>query len=337
MILYFLMGDSLNPGKSSISAGSLRQIFSSLSSSDMRDPLSIFAAEVDKKQLQKNQKSKEATLTQSTSIGNDVYSMFFGDGPTQTLGNKTNDWMLVQAPSNESDETWKVFSHPDNGNDSGQQMLTGEESLLKLKDVSVFNCFQNGRGVLVTLHLTNYRLLLIPSKTQQINMTIMCPSIHSWLEIPLMCIEKIEKEKKPKDTKGNYRGFSNYVTLLLSCKDVRHHRISIISNTCILGSNTKSSHTVDDIAERLIYLLVKYTYTNTIRNVFAFSHILLSLDSKIHPFPQPVAAVQYVPMIEYERQGLLVSHNLNYEVRLPWRISTANSDYRLCSSYPQVQ
>jgi hypothetical protein len=147
-----------------------------------------------------------------------------------------------------------------------------------------------------TLFMTNYRIVFIPSKKEA---PITNPSILSWLNIPLGVIDKLEKEKRSKDA------VSLGIQILISCKDCRQVRINVKS------TNTNSDYEI----ERAFSLMTAYVFPNNSRHLFAYSHT--------YPNKRIIDLME-----EYKRLGVF-----NYNL---WRISLANQDFKLCSSYPEM-
>ncbi len=52
-----------------------------------------------------------------------------------------------------------------------------------------------------TLFMTNYRVCFIPSPSQMANLAQTNPSVYTWLNVPLACIDKVEKERRSKDVR----------------------------------------------------------------------------------------------------------------------------------------
>jgi hypothetical protein len=133
------------------------------------------------------------------------------------------------------------------------------------------------------------------------------PSIHSWLNVPLACIDRIEKEKKAKESRNSG------VTFQIVCKDVRSHRITV---------QTKNND--DYLVDRAISTLAAYAFPNNMIHLFAFAHLL--------PTAIPMEALDpYDVLTEFSRQGVL-----EIGEECPWRICHANANYRLCNTYPRT-
>lgn len=183
--------------------------------------------------------------------------------------------------------------------------LTGELKVMSLNDAYA----QIGPGRLVpgVLFMTNYRVAFLPSPAHLTTLASTNPSIYSWLNVPLACISTMEKEKKPKESR------STGITILIACKDARQHRITI-QNKAATG---------DYESEKAFQVMSAYAFPNNIRYLFAFSH----------SFPSTLINLkrveQYDPVVEFSRLGILDGDT-------SWRMSSANFDYKLCDTYPQL-
>ncbi len=133
------------------------------------------------------------------------------------------------------------------------------------------------------------------------------PSLYSWFQVPLACIDRLEREKKQKENT------SSGINFVIVCKDLRQHRITIKSKNAASG---------DYDIERAFNVLSAYAFPNNMRYLFAFSHSLSHGGL-------PVKTVDpYDCMLEFSRLGVLDS-NL-------WRLSRANSEFKLCNTYPAL-
>eukprot|EP01041_Mallomonas_annulata_P001701 gene1701-3295_t len=348
--------------------GTLRHIFSAIAG-DMLDPLSIFAEEAAKsspappplmgtpsppstsissKYQKQNQNSATKQLTPSNS-SNDFFSALFGDNNSNSIKiDETN----YNSPSVSSDlySTNDLKSNHSQHQENSQykiqleeqyfSFLTGEESVLKLYDVLIQ--IPSGKYISVILHLTNYRLVFIPSSSQLKILSHNNHSFHSWLHIPLMCIDRIEREKRTKD----YRNSSNLniqniaVTIIISCKDVRQYRITLDTKSYIDSKPADSTSTstsnipiTDSIIERTISLIARYAFPNNSKYLFAYSH---SISIYITPeIKEQYNRLQhYDPHIEFMRQGITTEFLMQPSSFL--RFSYVNAHFKLCTSYPQV-
>jgi rhodanese-related sulfurtransferase len=172
--------------------------------------------------------------------------------------------------------------------------LSGEVRIMCLIDASI-HVISHG-SVAGSLFMTNYRIIFIPSKKET---PITSPSILSWLNIPLGVIDKLEKEKKSKES------ISLGIQILITCKDCRQIRINVKSTT------PNSDYEID----RAFNLMTAYVFPNNVRHLFAYSHT----------FPRRKTIDL---MEEYKRLGIF-NHST-------WRISLANQEFKLCSSYPEM-
>jgi len=110
------------------------------------------------------------------------------------------------------------------------------------------------------------------------------------------------------------------ITILITCKDPRIHRITIKSST--------TTSTGDYEIEKAISVMCAYSFPNNLRHLFAFSH---SLPSE----PLYLTQVeQYDAVQEFSRLGI-TDVKANKELS-PWKLSSINCDYRVCNTYPQV-
>jgi phosphatidylinositol-3-phosphatase len=125
-------------------------------------------------------------------------------------------------------------------------------------------------------------------------------------------IDRIEKEKRSKDSR------SNSITVVISCKDLRQQRIT-------LQTNGLSEY----ILEKSIQMIAAQAFPNDKALFFAFTHSLPS-EPLCLSLVEPYDAVK-----EFSRLGMLdvISHTGDQSL---WRISIANNEYRLCNTYPKV-
>ena len=183
-----------------------------------------------------------------------------------------------------------------------------------------------GRQVSGVLLMTSYRLVFSVAPAHLAAIAASNPSVHSYLQLPLGCIDRIEREKKGRDAAG---GRSSSVTLIITCKDVRVLRVTLItcdgSGGSIGGNGGMSEHDL----EKALRLLVTSTFPNNRTLMFAFSH---SLPSE----PLSLSLVEpYDTIQEFSRMGIL--NVLSVRDDLPvWRATTVNNEYRMCNTYPRV-
>ena len=182
------------------------------------------------------------------------------------------------------------------------RLVTGEKQLMNLKDA--FVQLNVDRVLSGTLVMTNYRVSFVPSSSSSAEIR-QNPSIMSWFNIPLSAIEKIDKE-----TTRSLDAKVVAAALVLTCKDIRQVRITVQAKQNLEG----------DI-ERAYNVLVHYAFTKKTELLFAFSHSLTPLSPE-RLFPEPYSAI-----LEFARQGVTTE-----EEKPLFRISYANSHYRLCST-----
>lgn len=186
-------------------------------------------------------------------------------------------------------------------------LLTGEQKLMSLKDAYIQ--ISLGRMLPGTLFMTNYRVSFIPSPTHLATLASTNPSVYSWLHVPLSSIDRVDKERRnAKDARGSG------ITLVITCKDVRQHRITTNGGEYEL--------------DRAFSTMSAYAFPNKMGLLFAFSHSLTS--------PVPLAhAEPYDPIQEFSRQGIIDVVVPGAPQESMWRISMANKDFKLCKTYPQ--
>lgn len=138
------------------------------------------------------------------------------------------------------------------------ELFTGEMHLMKLKNVSLVK--GSGRHIPITLLMTTYRMMLMPTRSHVVALAQANPSVLSQLTIPLGTIEKIEKEKKK----------STGTTIVVHCKDIRQFRIYIpgVGDEIAATGITIMS---DSEVERALGAMQAYSFPTDIRYVFAFA------------------------------------------------------------------
>lgn len=184
--------------------------------------------------------------------------------------------------------------------------LTGEQRTLSILDsLMLIPTGENLQGI---LFMTNYRLIFIPTMADLRLISQRIPSIHSYLQIPLACIDRIDRDRKPKEYLSNAQ-----INIIIMCKDFRQYRITIRSNSSKPGSGE------NDI-ERALHVISTYAFPNNMRYLFAFNHRLAGL-------PDRYDHLHYIPALEFSRLGVID--------RPTWRISAANNSFKLCNTYPQ--
>ena len=198
---------------------------------------------------------------------------------------------------------------PDEDSEVKIKFLTGEYRLLSIIDAFI----QVGPGKTISgiLYMTNYRVAFIPSPADLISIAESNPSIYSWLHIPLACIDRMEKERRDKQSTAG-------INLVISCKDFRQHRVTIRSRSSHVNSESE--------LDQALGVISTYAFPNNMRYLFAFSHIFpLTAEGKKllkqkHNSPFDLQG-------EFQRMGLLDSPM--------WRLTMANEEYKLCNTYPK--
>ena len=285
--------------------------------------------------------------------------------------------------------------------DSDMKYLSGEMYISSVNDVKVQ--IHAGRALSGVLVLTNYRLKLLVSEKLLNSMN--SPSLFSFLNVPLGCIDKIEKEKKTKEQKTYEQKLFNShcsnsinsnITILVTCKDMRMLRITIPYNNIINGSNSSiynsMNHNVthdqqksgmnnvnENDIENFIQTVAELAFPNDRRMLFAFAHrlnrdqinkgnnapntslnrydlgnnnagnnsgqisdgisthnassCLSSSSSSSSPYLEPYSILK-----ELKRQKVLDIYNVTEKPEMTslFRVSTINSNYHLCSTYPAL-
>lgn len=310
-----------------------------LSTAAVMDPLSMWADEREKEVQQRPVEMARKQPDTLSSLFSDIVSE--GRGALSPLMKMGADYLLASsqsptASSSSSTTDLNMFEGDEfvssSSRDSGAgaapaavdddiPLLSGEQKLMSLKDAYIQ--VSPGRLLPGTLFMTNYRVAFVPSPSYLVILATTNPSIYSWLNVPLASIDRVEKEKRMKDARGAG------VTIVITCKDVRQHRIT----------TSVGEYEVD----RAFSTMSAYAFPNNMRHLFAFSHSMSppsssssSSSTTLSSSGSPYDAVQ-----EYSRQGIIdvVSNSdsageMAYDSSL-WRMSTANKDYRLCKTYPQ--
>eukprot|EP01035_Chromulina_nebulosa_P017038 gene17038-22546_t len=186
-------------------------------------------------------------------------------------------------------------------------LLTGEQRLITLADSHLF--FLKGIVLSGVLNVTNYRVAFVPPKSQLHAVGSVYPQAYSMLNIPLSCIERVEKERKSRESR--YNG----ITIVIHCKDVRVLRITIRGNRSLSDLDI----------ERAIGVMMAYAFPNNLTHLFAFSHTLIS---KTYHIQENLTSDLTQ---EYYRLGILDDTGSDQ-----WRITLANKDYKLCDTYPNA-
>jgi hypothetical protein len=265
--------------------GSVESVPSSSSSNDL-DPLTLFAHEKEQQEQQQEQQqqqmSKESELNNLDDEMPSNYQQHFSDIPS------IEDYFTL---------------------------LSGERTLMKLPDLLIQ--YSPGRLIPGTLFMTTYRMAFLPPRAHLASLAALNPSIYSLLNVPLSCIERIEREKKDQKNLGR--------TIIVSCKDVRQLKIFLEAKNSGPTSNDVNLLSDSEI-DRALSAMCAYTFPNDVRLVF----------SNFHTFPPPgvPSLPPYDPMDEIRRLGVLddnIVGGINW-----WRVTSINDKYRLCSSYSRI-
>ena len=306
----------------------------------LEDPLSLFAAEeLEKEKEQKTRGGKpvpdsfadlfsdiflEAREALSP-LGKDLKSAaasaadYLMQQATQTTASSSSSSLSSTTDANVEDSLHlpnggdEDSAHGDSAADDEVPLLSGEQKLMSLKDAYIQ--VSSGRLLPGTLCMTNYRIAFVPSPSYLAILATTNPSVHAWLNVPLASIDRVEKEKRMKDARGAG------VALVITCKDVRQHRIT----------TNVGEYEID----RAFSTMSAYAFPDNMRHLFAFSHSLSPSSSS----DRTSAADPYNPIQEYSRQGVIDVVTNTGIAGVPqdslWRMSMANKDYRLCKTYPQ--
>jgi len=261
--------------------------------------------EVDSDWIDKDRRNSKR-LTRSS---NDIVS---GRGLNTPTTSKATSTVTTARTSTTSPDT-KGSDSPDIPSlEVYVKMLTGEATLIKLPDVLIQ--LYPAKLIPGTLFMTTYRLCFSPSPAHLTSIGVMNPSVYSMFNVPLACIDKIEREKKQ----------SKPQSILISCKDLRQLRIFLKGKT-----ESKATATIlsDDEIERAYSAMCRCAFPNNIRFVFAFTSAIPSSLSDFSP------AEPFNMEREFSRQGVFQAVNGR---PTSWRLSNANSSFKLCSSYPKL-
>ena len=197
--------------------------------------------------------------------------------------------------------------------DTYVNMLTGETTIIKLPDVLI-QLYQT-KLVPGTLFMTTYRLSFLPSPAHLASIGASNPSVYAMFNVPLCSIDKIEREKKQ----------SKPQSILITCKDMRQHRIFMKGN---VDPKTRETMLSDEEIERAYSAMYRYAFPNNIRYVFAFA---ASIPSALRDSYMP--AEPFNMEREMSRQGVLNSFHGRPS---NWRLSTENITFKLCDTYPKL-
>lgn len=199
----------------------------------------------------------------------------------------------------------------DNSNDHDFRYLSGEIKFMSLNGSRIQ--IAPGKIISGTLVMTSYRIVFVPVAVQLASKAAANPSIYSFLNLPLGSIDRIEKEKRPKDSRIN-----TSLTFLISCKDLRQLRITLQCDAVGMGENE---------VEKAVQQLAAAAFPNDRSQLFAFLH---SSTGALLPLAEP-----YEPIKEFSRLGILDVLSATGDDML-WRFTNINSDYRMCNTYPKM-
>lgn len=256
--------------------------------------------------LQLNQNQNESATTIANSPNEQP---FHNDNPLQSSSSSAAVIQTTETYSEDNNAAVITEIEEQDVELDDIPFLTGEHKLISLTEA--FIQVTPGKLLSGTLYMTNYRMYFDPPSDILATLAVTNPSIHSWLNVPLACIDRVEKEKKSKDQR------SIGVTIVVYCKDVRQLRI-------ILQTKKMSENDID----RAVNVMLTYAFPNNMLYLFAFSHSLpggTPHDTSLNRVDD------YDVMQEFSRQGILDGGE-----HCMWRVSTANKDYRLCNSYPKL-
>lgn len=236
------------------------------------------------------------TRSPAVSVVENSSSPFIGViGPLRTFSSEEE--LTSSEKKNESEKSSEIKF----------KFLTGESQLMNIKNVMLN--VTNDRVIKGTLMMTNYRVSFISWPQSAVSQSGIAPP---WASVPLACMEKIEKET----TKGADPKTITGTILIITCKDVRQIRLSI--------PHYKQG---ESDLEKAYNVLRHYAFTKRIELLFAFSHAICFLA----PLVDNDVTESYTEAKEFSRLGLLEEDASSS----PWRICDANTEYRLCESYPQ--
>lgn len=194
-------------------------------------------------------------------------------------------------------------------------LLLGEYTIISLLKASV-QLLSFG-DVSCALFMTNYRLIFQPFDQRAQTLFSSIPALVSWLQVPLPCIDKLEREKRSKD------GLTAGLALTVHCKDCRQLRVTI------KPKQSASTSSGDYDMERAFSVISAYAFPNNLRHLFAFSHKLSPSTGSPSQSPSTNSSGGCPStdlLLEFSRLGVLDNNC--------WRVSEANAAYKLCSTYP---
>ena len=121
--------------------------------------------------------------------------------------------------------------------------------------------------------MTNYRMVFVPSATHLATIAAYNPSVYSWLNVPLACIDRVEKERKPRESR------STGITILITCKDCRVHRLTVQST----GNNSTSDYEIEKGKHFLGRTHTNNTpHTNNNANISLFGDVRICVPKPQH-------------------------------------------------------
>jgi hypothetical protein len=194
-------------------------------------------------------------------------------------------------------------------------LLTNERTLMKLPDLLIQ--LSPGRLVPGTLFMTTYRMAFLPSRAHLASLAASNPTVYSMLNVPLSCIDKIEREKKDAKTVGR--------TIIVSCKDARQHKIFLQAKNSD-PSCTDNVLLSDAEIDRALSAMCTYAFPNDVKFLFAFQH---SFPPQGVPALPPFDIMEEITRLGVTDVNILGGANW-------WRVSTINDKYRLCNTYSRV-
>ena len=289
---------------------------------DLMDPLSMFA-------MQKEEDPVPAVTSKTPNLNNSLKDEL--RTPSLNALHKKNDSRSsvgsispapkakapVPIPAPKTQLAAPTSSKPQLAAPTATAQLTGSEEEILLKSLSgeqkimsildTFITVATGEVLSGALFMTNYRLVFIPSINDLTSISITNPSIHSYFQVPIAAIDKIDREKRNKDV------YNSAITIVIHCKDFRQLRLTIRSNSNKPGSG-------DYDIDRAFNLISAYAFPNNMRYLFAFNHKLSGIQARD-------LSETYDPALEFSRMGVLDNPY--------WRVSNANATYQLCNTYPQ--
>ena len=182
----------------------------------------------------------------------------------------------------------------------GVPLIQGEGNVMHLTDAILH--WPTGNDIPGILDMTTYRIIYTPDSNLMSQLALFNPTIKSMLTYPLSAIERVERERKTKD--------SHTATLLISTKDGRAMRVTLHSPAI----------------DKIINALLTYIFPNEVRNLFAFTHSL----------PDPIRTHNcfFNLPLEFERQGVLDDRADGSPSF--WRFASINETYGICKNYPSL-